>query len=223
MHKLKYKSLTKEFNGNEIWHDISLELGSNEFIFIKGRSGSGKSTLLNIIGLLDRPTEGDIFLNDSDVGKFSDDKLSELRNRLFGFIFQSYHLIPHLTVYENVSLSGIINKTFKTQNQLDKKIFDCLKIVGLEDKIYQTTNLLSGGEQQRVAIARAILNNPQFIIADEPTGNLDPENEKKVIMILKMMQNLGKTIVVVSHNPIYKQYCTKEYILENNTLNHIIN
>jgi putative ABC transport system ATP-binding protein len=169
-------------------------------VSIVGPSGSGKSTLLNIIGALDRPTVGKVFINDIDIFSLNDYEIALLRNNLIGFIFQSYNLINRTTVLKNVEIPGIL-AGMKKNERIDRAL-RLLDILGIKDKAKSSPSNLSGGEQQRVAIARAIMNNPAVILADEPTGNLDTKTGQDVFNLLKMLSNkFRRTIIMVTHNP----------------------
>ena len=176
---------------------IYLKVKRGEFIAITGRSGSGKSTLMNLIGLLDTPTNGSYILEEADVLKFKEDELSDLRNRKIGFVFQSFNLLPRSTVLENVILPGIyagVDK--KTREEKGRNLLLKLDLLEQESK---RPNRLSGGQQQRVAIARALMNNPDLILADEPTGNLDIKSGQDVMRLLKKLNREGKTIILITH------------------------
>jgi putative ABC transport system ATP-binding protein len=169
-------------------------------VSIVGPSGSGKSTLLNIIGALDRPTVGKVFINDIDIFSLNDYEIALLRNNLIGFIFQSYNLINRTTVLKNVEIPGIL-AGMKKNERIDRAL-KLLDILGIKDKAKSSPSNLSGGQQQRVAIARAIMNNPAVILADEPTGNLDTKTGQDVFNLLKMLSNkFRRTIIMVTHNP----------------------
>lgn len=173
---------------------VNLELEKGKFIVVLGPSGAGKSTLLNMLGGLDSPTSGTILVNGKDISTLSNDELAEYRASTVGFVFQSYNLIPTLTVYENVALIKEI-----APNALD--VMQMIKEVGLFDHIHNFPVELSGGEQQRVSIARAIAKNPEILLCDEPTGALDSETGVLVLrLLLSMAKNYGKTIIIVTHN-----------------------
>lgn len=172
-----------------------------------GPSGSGKTTLMNIIGMLDTPTSGGYFLDGNDIAHEDDDTLSRLRNRFIGFIFQSFYLIPYSTVLENVLLPIYYSgKDLKHYAELAKEL---LKQVGLYDKRNNKPNQLSGGQQQRVAIARALINDPEIILADEPTGQLDSETAKGIMDYLSLLNNKGKTIILVTHDITTANYAKR--------------
>ncbi|CEQ16547.1 ABC transporter ATP-binding protein [Paraclostridium sordellii] len=176
---------------------ITLEIESGKFTVIVGESGSGKSTLLHCMAGLDKPTEGNVYLENQDIYKLNDDKLSKIRVEEFGFVFQSFNLIPVVNVYENIVLPVSID-----HNKIDKNyIDDIIKKLGLEHQIKKFPNELSGGQQQRVAIARALSNKPSIIFADEPTGNLDSKTSKEVMDMLCMsVKEFNQTLVMITHN-----------------------
>lgn len=177
---------------------ISLKIEKGEFVAIVGQSGSGKSTCMNIIGCLDVPTQGQYILGGKDVGKLNDNKLAEIRNKMLGFIFQQYNLLPKLTVLENVEVSMLYGGVPKSQRaERAKKALDR---VGLTDKLGNTPSQLSGGQQQRVSIARALAGNPSVILADEPTGALDSKTGRDVLRLLQDLNNEGNTIVLITHD-----------------------
>lgn len=177
--------------------NINLIIDEGKFIAILGASGSGKSTLLNVIGGLDNLTKGELYICGEDCKNFNDERMSELRRKEIGFIFQSYNLIPVLTVYENVVMPIILNS-----GKVDKSyINEILKLLGIHHKKKSFPNQLSGGQQQRVAIARALANNPKIILADEPTGNLDSDNGQEVLkMLLDGVKRYNHTLIMVTHN-----------------------
>ena len=177
--------------------DINLEVKRGEFLAITGRSGSGKSTLMHILGLLDLPTSGQYVLNGTDVSKLKEDELSFQRNKEIGFVFQSFNLLPRSTALENVILPAIY-AGLKPKERTDRAIL-LLTELGLEDHLNKRPNQMSGGQQQRVAIARALMNNPELILADEPTGNLDTKSGDDVMSTLRQLNKEGKTIVLITH------------------------
>ncbi len=177
---------------------VSLSIAEGEFLAIIGHSGSGKSTLMNIMGCLDAPTSGDYILNGEKVAKLSDRRLSDIRNRKIGFIFQNFNLIPSLSAFENVELPLLYRGMRREERH--KSATDALKRVGLEKRMSHKPFELSGGQQQRVAIARAIAARPPIILADEPTGNLDTKSGNDVIRILHELNDDGKTIILITHD-----------------------
>ena len=182
---------------------VSFEVSRGDFVSIVGPSGSGKSTLLNVIGALDRPTSGKVFINGDDIFLLDDSRLSDVRSRLIGFIFQSYNLINRMSVQENVEFPSVFLRRSSSSSSSDNhtRALELLEILGIEDKAKQKPVDLSGGEQQRVAIARALINNPALVLADEPTGNLDTKTGREVFDLLKMLTDrFGTTVVMVTHN-----------------------
>jgi len=177
--------------------DFSLQVEAGEWIAVMGPSGSGKSTLVNLIGCLDSPSSGEIFLNDQPVGRLSANELTRVRAEKIGFVFQQFHLIPYLTAVENVMLAQYFHSMTDEQEAQD-----ALARVGLKERADHLPAQLSGGEQQRVCIARALINDPNIILADEPTGNLDAANEEIVLRLLRELHKQGRTIVMVTHDPI---------------------
>ena len=180
-----------------ILHGISLTIQSGEFVSIMGPSGSGKSTLMNIIGCLDRPTEGEYMLNDVNILTADESKLALIRNEYIGFVFQHFNLLPRLSAVENVELPLVYGGVKKAERR--KRALEALGKVGLADRVHHLPNELSGGQKQRVAIARAIANNPTFIMADEPTGALDTKSGEQVMDIFTKLNAEGTTIVMVTH------------------------
>ena len=178
---------------------ISLKIWRGEFVAIVGKSGSGKSTLMNIIGALDTPTEGEYFLGGIDTSEMTDDELAEIRNKMIGFIFQQYNLLPKLNILENVELPLQYAGLGPTERK--KKAMESLERVGLQNKWKNMPSQLSGGQQQRVSIARALAGDPSLILADEPTGALDSKTSKEVLNFLKKLNDEGNTIVMITHDP----------------------
>jgi putative ABC transport system ATP-binding protein len=180
---------------------VSFEVRKGEFVSIVGPSGSGKSTLLNIIGALDRPTSGKVFINGQDIFLLDDTRLSDIRSRLVGFIFQSYNLVNRMSVQENVEFPAVFSSSERSSSDKGTQALELLQILGIKDKAKQKPVDLSGGEQQRVAIARALMNDPAIILADEPTGNLDTKTGREVFDLLRMLSDrFGTTVVMVTHN-----------------------
>nr|WP_314532396.1 ABC transporter ATP-binding protein [uncultured Fusobacterium sp.] len=183
----------------QVLKNISFTVKEGEFLAIMGSSGSGKSTMMNILGCLDHEYNGEYILDGIDISKSSEDELSEIRNKKIGFIFQSFNLLPRLTALENVELPLVYSSVPKADRH--QKALELLELVGLKDRVHHRPNELSGGQRQRVAIARALVNNPSIILADEPTGNLDSKSEEEIIEILQKLNKMGKTIVIVTHEP----------------------
>ena len=183
----------------QVLKNISFKVDKGEFLAIMGSSGSGKSTMMNILGCLDNQYEGRYILDGIDISKSTENELSEIRNKKIGFIFQSFNLLPRLTALENVELPLVYSSIPKEKRH--KRANELLEMVGLKDRTHHRPNELSGGQRQRVAIARALVNNPSIILADEPTGNLDSKSEEEIIEILQKLNKMGKTIVIVTHEP----------------------
>ncbi len=192
------KTYRKETVTIPVLRGIDLRLLEGEFLGVMGASGSGKSTLLNIIGCLDRPTAGSYRLDGMDVLESSDDQLSRLRSQYLGFVFQTFNLIPNLTVVENVELPFLYRSDGKSA--ISERVHTAIAQVGLGERANHRPAELSGGEMQRVAIARALAIEPKLILADEPTGNLDSQNSKEIMQLFKRLHNQGRTIVLVTHN-----------------------
>jgi putative ABC transport system ATP-binding protein len=191
----------------EALRGINLQIKKGDFLTIMGPSGSGKSTLMHIIGCLDKPTRGEVFIKGYETSKLSDEELAKIRNKMIGFVFQSFNLIPTLTALENVMLPMMFAKV--PRNKREKRARELLEKLGLSDLGDHFPNQLSGGEQQRVAIARALANNPELILADEPTGNLDSKASRNIMRIFRKLNREGKTLVVVTHDPTWKKYSKK--------------
>ena len=186
-------------NELEILHGINLEVERGEFVSIVGESGSGKSTLMNIIGALDRPTEGEYRLQGKNIGEAKDRELSSIRNEEIGFVFQTYNLIPRTTALENVELPMLYGKMKKTERR--ERARELLELVGMKERMLHKPEELSGGQKQRTAIARAMANDPSIILADEPTGALDSETSRRIMDIFhRLHREQGKTIVLITHS-----------------------
>ena len=184
---------------------VTCRIEAGEMVSIMGPSGSGKSTLMNLIGCLDRPTSGQYLLDGKDVSNLKDDELAEIRNKKIGFVFQSFNLLPQATTVANVALplvySGVGNK--------HERAIEALELVGMGQRAKHRPSEISGGEQQRVAIARALVNNPALILADEPTGNLDTQTSKGIMLLLKRLNSQGITIVLVTHEDDIAAYTNR--------------
>nr|MDO8119565.1 ABC transporter ATP-binding protein [Candidatus Sigynarchaeota archaeon] len=190
--------------------NVSVNIEAGDFVSIMGPSGSGKTTLLNIIGCLDVPTSGRVVIGGKDVGDLGDDDLTGIRRDKIGFVFQQFNLIPTLTALENIAYPMILRGV----NGHEKRSKELLKSVGIDEKLGENKpNELSGGEQQRVAVARALANEPDIILADEPTGNLDSKTSKALMVLLKETNERGKTIIVVTHDPIVAGFTMKTFTL----------
>lgn len=188
--------------------NVSLKIKRGEFVAIQGPSGSGKSTLMHIMGCLDTPTSGQIFLEEKDVSKLSEAELAKIRNQKIGFVFQAFNLLPRTRTLDNVTLPLIYTKLDSLEKG-KQQAFSLLKMVGLEERVNHFRSQLSGGEQQRVAIARALVNKPIIIFADEPTGNLDSKSGKEIMKIFLKLNRKGITIVVVTHDEEVAKYAKR--------------
>lgn len=196
-----HKSYKREGRDDlEVLRGISLSVEEKSFLTIVGRSGSGKSTILQLMAAFDKPTQGRVFFRESNLTSMNDEALSLYRNKHIGFIFQFHHLLPEFSALENVMIPGLIRQTGK-RNEIEKKAVDLLNLVGLAERSDHKPSQMSGGEQQRVAIARSLMNEPEVIFADEPTGNLDSANSELVYTLLeKIHRDLNTTLIVVTHN-----------------------
>ncbi len=206
---IQIKDLKKEFVTGEVitkvLHGLTFTMTAGEFVAVMGPSGSGKSTLMHILGFLDKLTTGKFFYQGRDVSNISDDELARMRNQEIGFVFQAFHLLPKISVLENVKLPLIYNNIKDKSN----KAKEALAAVGLEHRLGYSPSQLSGGEKQRVAIARALVNDPALIFADEPTGNLDSQSGLQVMSILQKLNVQGRTIVLVTHEQYTSQHAKR--------------
>ena len=196
----------------QVLKNISFKVDKGEFLAIMGSSGSGKSTMMNILGCLDNQYEGRYILDGIDISKSTGNELSEIRNKKIGFIFQSFNLLPRLTALENVELPLVYSSIPKEERH--KRANELLEMVGLKDRTHHRPNELSGGQRQRVAIARALVNDPSIILADEPTGNLDSKSEGEIIEILQKLNKMGKTIVIVTHEPSIGEIAERKIVFK---------
>lgn len=206
---VKVSNLSKVFgekgNLNKVLDDITFEIEKGEFVSLMGESGSGKSTLLYLIGGLDKPTNGEVFINEKDINKLKEKQIAKLRRKDIGFVFQFYNLVQNLTVEENIMLPVIMDG--KKEKDYKERLDKILKIIGLEEKRHSLPNQLSGGQQQRVSIARAIILSPSIILADEPIGNLDSKSGKEVMKLFKTInKEEGITILQVTHSEEAAKY-----------------
>lgn len=202
-------------NGENKLHalkNINFNIKKGEFVAIMGSSGSGKSTMMNILGCLDKEFEGEYILDDVNISNLSENEICKIRNSKIGFVFQSFNLLPKLTTEENVELPLVYAGIDKEERK--KRALEVLKKVGLEKRLHHKPNELSGGQRQRVAIARALINNPSVILADEPTGNLDSVSENEIMNLFKELNNQGKTIIIVSHEPEIANFCKRILIFK---------
>ncbi|WP_425400646.1 ABC transporter ATP-binding protein [Aeoliella sp.] len=200
--------------GGETVHalrDVSFDVPSGDYISIMGPSGSGKSTLLNLLGCLDTPTSGNFFLGDLDVAKIDDDRRAEVRSTLIGFVFQSFYLLPALTVVENIEVPLLYSGRLDRESRA--RAIHLAKEVGLGSRLEHRPTQLSGGQQQRVAIARSLVNDPRFLLADEPTGNLDSQTTAEILDLLGSLNEEGRTILLVTHEPEVAERTKRKIVL----------
>lgn len=196
---LKAKNIQKSFGQLPILKGVNLEIGRGEIVSIVGKSGAGKSTLLHILGTLDGTDAGELTINDTHVGRLPARQLADFRNRHIGFVFQFHHLLPEFTALENVCIPGFIQKT--PVADVKKRAAELLEYLGMAHRLTHKPTELSGGEQQRVAVARALINRPDIIFADEPTGNLDTASSRDMHLLIKRLrEDYGQTFVIVTHN-----------------------
>ncbi|PGH22733.1 MULTISPECIES: ABC transporter ATP-binding protein [Fusobacterium] len=206
---LEVKNVSKIYGDLHALKEVNFQVRKGEWVAIMGSSGSGKSTMMNIIGCMDKPSIGEVILDGQNITKESQNSLTKVRREKIGLIFQQFHLIPYLTALENVMVAQYYHSIPDEQEALQ-----ALERVGLKDRAKHLPSQLSGGEQQRVCIARALINSPEIILADEPTGNLDEVNEKIVIEILKQLHKEGSTIIVVTHDLEVGDVAERKIILE---------
>lgn len=220
---LTAEDIHKSFKTNrksslEVLKGISLKIIKNKITVIVGASGAGKSTLLHILSGLDRPDKGNVVFKESDIFKLTDDKLASFRNKYIGFVFQFHHLLPEFTAQENVAIPLLINNI--SQKHAFSKSQELLERIGLGDRVNHKPAELSGGEQQRIAVARSLINDPDIVFADEPTGNLDSENSFAVHqMFINLRDNFNKTFVIVTHNPELVKLSDVVYEIKDGKLN----
>jgi putative ABC transport system ATP-binding protein len=210
---IQVENLCKTYESEEVKTTavcgVSFSVRKGEFVSIMGPSGSGKSTLMQILGFLDRPTEGKYLFEGEDTEKFSEEKLSYIRNQKIGFVFQTFNLLPRTTVFENVELPLLYDHGETSRKKVQEKVQNALKAVSMEHRVNYLSNQLSGGEKQRVAIARALVNEPDVIFADEPTGNLDSKSGTEVLKILQKLNKEGHTIILVTHETFTAQHAQR--------------
>ena len=218
---IRIENLRREFLvGNEIvkaLRGVSFTIKAGEFVSIMGASGSGKSTLLNVLGCLDKPTNGDYFLDGINVKTMSKDELAEYRNKKIGFVFQSYNLLPRTSAITNVELPLLYNKDIKSAERI-RRAKEALDAVGLADRFDHTPSQMSGGQQQRVAIARSLVNDPVIILADEATGNLDTKTSYEIMSLFQELNRNGKTVAFVTHEPDIASFCGRNIYLRDGVL-----
>jgi len=221
--ELKNVSKVYGIGDNQVYalRKINLKIKKGEFVLFFGPSGSGKSTLMHIIGCLDRPTEGKVILKGKDIAKLSSNELARVRNETIGFVFQTFNLINTLNILENVSLPLIFRGV--SGEERIRKAMKYLEMVGLKGREKHKPMELSGGQQQRVAIARALITNPEIILADEPTGNLDSKTGRKIMNILKEINENGKTVIVVTHDISLVDYASRIIYLKDGRIEREVN
>lgn len=196
---LKATNITRTYNDLQVLKGVDIFVNKGEIVSIVGSSGAGKSTLLHILGSLDRANSGEIWINNQRIDTLKEKELAKFRNKHIGFVFQFHHLLPEFTALENVCIPGWIAGTPK--NELEQRALELLKILGLQDRASHKPSELSGGEQQRVAVARALINNPDIVFADEPTGNLDSKHAQELHeLFLHLQKTMGQTFLIVTHN-----------------------
>lgn len=196
---LSAENIKKSYSGLEVLKGVTLSVTQKEIVAIVGTSGAGKSTLLHVLGALDKPDSGEVWLNDQKISDLSTKKLAEVRNKNIGFIFQFHNLLPEFTALENVCIPGFMAK--KDEKSLIPRAEELLKILGLINRKDHKPSELSGGEQQRVAVARSLINNPDIVFADEPSGNLDSKNAEELHQLFfNLRDEIGQTFVIVTHN-----------------------
>jgi putative ABC transport system ATP-binding protein len=202
---------------------VSINIDAGEFVAVMGPSGSGKSTLMNILGCLDRPTEGSYILSGEDVSDLDRAQLASIRNEKIGFIFQSYNLLARTSALENVKVPLLYKKNGKLETEAASELArDKLELVGLEDRLDHEPRELSGGQQQRVAIARALVNDPVIILADEPTGNLDSQSGEEIMELLHALNDVGRTIMMVTHDPEIASHTERTIHLRDGRLDKVV-
>lgn len=218
---LQMRNIYKDYPmGRSVLHvlkDVNLDVEEGDYIAIMGPSGSGKSTLMNILGCLDTPTSGELFLDGVNVGKCTDDELSDLRLYKLGFVFQNYQLLARQTALENVELPLTYAKVPRDERR--ERAFEALKKVGLEDRVNHEPSRLSGGQKQRVAIARAIVNNPKLILADEPTGALDSTSGRQIMELFHSLNDEGMSILMITHDIDIAAHAKRIAIIRDGVLN----
>ncbi len=214
---VKIEDIHKTYDSGEVpvhaVRGVSLEIQRGEFVALMGASGSGKSTLMNLLGCLDRPTRGRYLLDDTDVSQLDRNALADIRNQKIGFVFQGFNLLARTTALENAELPMLYGHHRRSSREMRERALHSLEIVGLAERADHFPNQLSGGQQQRVAIARALVNDPEILLADEPTGNLDSKTSVEVMGVFQKLNEQGITIVMVTHELDIARYCKRNLIL----------
>lgn len=218
---LEIKNLKKQYRSKEstitVFKSINFSLQQGDFVSLMGPSGIGKSTLLNILGTLDKPDDGEVFYNGRNPFNLSEKEKARFRNEEIGFVFQFHHLLPEFTALENVMMPAIVYA--QKNNDVEKRALQLLDSVGLSHRITHKPSEMSGGERQRVAVARSLINNPDVVLADEPSGNLDLQNSRKLIdLLLKLNKEYGNTFIIATHNPDIAMKTDKILFMEENRL-----
>ena len=214
---IQLKNITKSFGKVKVLRGIDLEIKKKQVFCIVGASGAGKTTLLHIMGTIEKPDSGEVLYDGISVFNQSDKKLSIFRNQHIGFIFQFHHLLPEFTAIENVAIPGFISG--ETRLVVEERAADILERLGLKDRMQHKPSALSGGEQQRVAVARALINNPDVILADEPSGNLDSDNARDLHeLFFKLKEDLGQTFIIITHNEELAKLSDKQIIIKDGIL-----
>lgn len=212
---IEINNLKKDYHIGEVTvhalRGVNMKIQVGEFVAVMGVSGSGKSTMLNILGCLDTPTKGNYFLDGVDIRTLSKDELARLRNQKLGFVFQAYNLLPRTTALENVELPLFYDPKVKSKERKERAV-KALEAVGLANRMHHMPNQLSGGQQQRVAIARSLVNDPVMILADEPTGNLDTRTSFEIMELFQDLNERGRTIVYVTHEPDIAKFATRNVV-----------
>ncbi|HUJ43151.1 MAG TPA: ABC transporter ATP-binding protein [Opitutaceae bacterium] len=219
---VKIEEIHKIYDSGEIpvhaVRGVSLEIHRGEFVALMGASGSGKSTLMNLLGCLDRPTRGRYLLDDTDVSQLGRNELADIRNQKIGFVFQGFNLLARTTALENAELPMLYGQRRRSSREMRRRALHSLEIVGLADRADHFPSQLSGGQQQRVAIARALVNDPEILLADEPTGNLDSKTSVEVMGVFQELNDQGITIIMVTHELDIARYCKRNLILRDGSL-----
>ena len=206
-------NIKKQYDGLQVLKGVSLTIEKGELVCIVGPSGAGKSTLLHILGTLDTPDEGDLLLNGKKINGLNSNQLAEIRNKNLGFVFQFHHLLPEFTALENVCIPGFIAR--RNENEVKERARFLLDLMGLSNRLEHKPNELSGGEQQRVSVARALINNPEIIFADEPTGNLDSNNSKELHQLFfDLKAKFNQTFVIVTHNEALAEMADRKLVMK---------